>query len=163
MRKLFKRKTQNNIGLALNAPWTKYYGEDVPKSITDVLGHKNGEIIDTIILDIVNNSYGKPYIMMSDKVYKAVMELKNFNYEHIYSKANTPEEREYFRKGFNLLFNKYLNDIENKNKKSVIYTDFLCTKKDIYLDNTNPKRMVIDFLAGMTDEYFHKQYEDLIK
>lgn len=32
MRKLFKRKTQNNIGLALNAPWTKYYG-DVPKSI----------------------------------------------------------------------------------------------------------------------------------
>ncbi len=32
MRKLFKRKTQNNNGIALNAPWTKYYG-DIPKNI----------------------------------------------------------------------------------------------------------------------------------
>ena len=137
--------------------------EDVPKNITDILGHKNGEIIDTIILDIVNNSYGKPYIKMSDDVYKAMMDLKKFNSEYIYSKANTEEEIEYYRKGFNLLFDKYLNDIETNNKKSAIYRDFLKTKKDIYLNNTSNKRMVIDFLAGMTDEYFHKQYEALTK
>ena len=32
VRKLFKRKTQSNNEIALNAPWTKYYG-DVPKNI----------------------------------------------------------------------------------------------------------------------------------
>ena len=136
---------------------------DVPKEIIDVLGTKNGEIIDSIILDIVTHSYGKPYIEMSEEVFNAMMSLKKFNKEHIYSKANTPEEIEYYRKGFNLLYDKYLNDIETDNKESEIYKDFLKDKKPIYLDNTNHKRMVIDFLAGMTDEYFHKQYEELIK
>ena len=136
---------------------------DVPKEIINVLGTKNGEIIDSIILDIVTHSYGKPYIEMSDEVFNAMMSLKKFNKEHIYSKANTTDEIEYYRKGFNLLYDKYLNDIETDNKESEIYKDFLKDKKPIYMENTNHKRMVIDFLAGMTDEYFHKQYEALIK
>ncbi|MBR4262074.1 MAG: HD domain-containing protein [Bacilli bacterium] len=136
--------------------------EDIPKEIIDVLGTKNGEIIDSIILDIVTHSYGKPYIEMSESVFNAMMSLKNFNKERIYSKANTKEEIEYYRKGFNLLFDKYLKDIETNNKDSAIYKDFLKDKKPIYKDNTSSKRMVIDFLAGMTDEYFHKKYEELI-
>ena len=137
--------------------------EDIPKDVVKVLGTKNNEMIDTIIHDIIYNSYGKPYIMMSDNIYKAIMNLKNFNYRNIYLKANTPEEIEYYRKGFNLLFDKYLKDIETNNHDSAIYKDFLIDKKDVYLKNTNPKRMVIDYLAGMTDEYFHKKYEELIK
>ena len=136
--------------------------EDIPKEIIDVLGTKNGEIIDSIILDIVTHSYGKTYIEMSESVFNAMMSLKNFNKERIYSKANTEEEIEYYRKGYNLLFDKYLKDIETNNKDSAIYKDFLKDKKPIYKDNTSSKRMVIDFLAGMTDEYFHKKYEELI-
>lgn len=137
--------------------------EDIPKDIISVLGTKNSEIINTIIIDIVSNSYGKPYIMMSDKVYNAMINLKKFNYENIYSKANTKEEIDYYRKGFNLLFDKYLDDIEKSNKDSAIYKDFLINKNNIYLKNTNHKRMVIDYIAGMTDDYYHNKYEELIK
>lgn len=132
--------------------------EQIPENIKKVLGDNNRDIIATINNDIINNSYGKPYIKMSDEVYKAIVELKQFNYENIYSKANTQEEIEYYTRGFNLLFEKYLKDIEYNNEDSEIYHDFLNTKTDTYKNNTVPKRIVIDFLAGMTDEYFISKY-----
>lgn len=132
--------------------------EELPKEITNVLGNTNSSIVNTIVIDIVNNSYGKDYIKMSDEVYKALVDLKQFNYDHIYIKSNTKEQIEFYTKGFNVLFSKYLSDIENNNENSEIYRDFLSTKLPIYMDNTNHKRMVIDFLAGMTDEYFLDKY-----
>ena len=39
----------------------------------------------TKILDIVENSYNKPYIKLSDEVYNAINNLKDFNYEKIYN------------------------------------------------------------------------------
>lgn len=136
--------------------------EQIPKSIKDVLGDNNPQIIATIIDDIINNSYGKPYIKMSDKVYRAIVDLKKFNYENIYNKANTKEELEYYNKGFNLLFDKYLKDIEYNNEESDIFKDFLKNKEQVYFDNTNSKRMVIDFLAGMTDDYFRDRCRKIV-
>ena len=136
--------------------------EQIPKSIKDVLGDNNPQIIATIIDDIINNSYGKPYIKMSDKVYRAIVDLKKFNYENIYNKANTKEELEYYNKGFNLLFDKYLKDIEYNNEESDIFKDFLKYKKEAYFNNTNSKRMVIDFLAGMTDDYFRDRCRKIV-
>lgn len=135
--------------------------DQIPDSIKDVLGDNNRDIIATINNDIINNSYGKPYIKLSDSVYKAILELKDFNYKYIYNKANTNEEVEYYTKGFNLLFDKYLKDIEYNKKDSVIYTEFLNHKNSDYLNNTVPKRQVLDFLAGMTDEYFMNRYKEL--
>lgn len=130
--------------------------EDVPSHIREVLGTTNKEIVNTIILDIVTNSYNKPYIKLSDSVYKAIFDLKKFNYEHIYSKANTKEELEFYKNGMNDLFNKYLDDINYKNYDSDIYTIFLNAMNVSYINNTNSKRMVIDYIAGMTDDYFVK-------
>ena len=135
--------------------------EELPSNITDVLGSTNSEIINSIIIDIVNNSYDKPYIKMSDNIYHALMELKDFNYKNIYSKAMTKEQNEYYKKGFELLYKKYLEDVENNNKSSDIYKDFLHDKIDEYINNTNHKRMVIDYIAGMTDEYFFRKYKEV--
>lgn len=135
--------------------------EQIPENIKRVLGDNNRDIIASLIADIINNSFGKPYIKMSEEVYQAIKELKDFNYEHIYSKANTNEEVEYYTKGFNMLFDKYVKDIENKNKDSEIYKEFLDWKNEDYLNNNNPKRIVIDFLAGMTDEYFISKYQQI--
>lgn len=135
--------------------------DQIPENIKRVLGDNNRDIIATINADIINNSFGKPYIKMSDEVYKAIVELKDFNYKNIYSKANTKEEEEYYRRGFNLLYSNYLKDIESNRKDSDIYIDFLNNMNDEYMKNTNSKRMVIDFLAGMTDEYFISKYKQL--
>lgn len=128
--------------------------EEVPKNIREVLGTTNKEIVNTIILDIVTNSLEKPYIKLSDSVYHAIFDLKKFNYEHIYSKANTKEQLSFYKEGMIALYNKYLKDIETHNLNSDIYQIFLNQMDDQYIKNTNPKRMVIDYLAGMTDEYF---------
>jgi len=53
-----------------------------------------------------------------------------------------------------LLFDKYLSDLENNNKDSEIVKVYLDLADSKYLADTNPKRIVIDFIAGMTDEYF---------
>lgn len=127
--------------------------KEIPDIIKDTLGITNSEIVNTIIMDIIENSLDKPYIKMSDKVYKAIFELKKFNYEYIYSKANTKERIAYYDKGMNLLFDKYLNDIITNNTDSEIYTAYLNYSNNEYLKE-NPKRIVIDFIAGMTDAFF---------
>ena len=52
--------------------------EDVPENIKNVLGTTNKEIVNTIILDIVANSFDKPYIKLSDSIFKAIFDLKEF-------------------------------------------------------------------------------------
>lgn len=128
--------------------------EEVPNNIKEVLGTTNREIVNTIILDIVANSLNKPYIKLSDQVYKAIFDLKEFNYEYIYSKANTEAELSFYTKGMNMLFKKYLNDINEHLTDSDIYITYLNDMCKDYINNTNSKRIVIDYIAGMTDEYF---------
>ena len=128
--------------------------EDIPESIRKTLGTTNREIVNTITQDIINNSLGKDYIKLSDDIFKAIFELKKFNYQNIYDKANTKEQLEYYEKGMNMLFDKYLSDLENNNKDSEIVKVYLDLADSKYLADTNPKRIVIDFIAGMTDEYF---------
>jgi len=128
--------------------------EDIPESIRKTLGTTNREIVNTITEDIINNSLGKDYIKLSDDIFKAIFELKKFNYQNIYDKANTKEQLEYYEKGMNMLFDKYLSDLENNNKDSEIVKVYLDLADSKYLADTNPKRIVIDFIAGMTDEYF---------
>ena len=136
---------------------------ELPKSIGDILGNSNRDIINTIILDIIENSIGKDYISMSPKVYKAIKDLKEFNYQNIYSKSMTDETRKYLKNGFYQLFNYFLEQIKQKNMKSIIYKEFLKDMDESYLNNTTDERKVIDFIAGMTDEYFLYQYKKIQK
>ncbi len=135
--------------------------EDLPKQITEILGSTNKEIINTIILDIIDNSMNKPYLKLSDDVYNAILLLKKFNYQNIYSKSLTKEEIEYYRLGMNNLYSKYLNDIINQNKNSIIFKIFLDSQDKSYLEKTSDKRKVIDFISGMTDDFFKEEIERL--
>lgn len=134
--------------------------EELPKSITNVLGSNNREIVNTIILDIINNSVGKNYIKLSDKVLNAMKELKKFNYEHIYYKANSKEDIEYYTRIFNELFIYYLENIDNS--KCSINNVFLKSMDKDYLNSTSNERKVIDYLAGMTDDFIIREYEKFI-
>ena len=129
----------------------------VPKHIRNVLGDNNKDIINNIVLDIINESMDKPYIKMSDDVFKALFDLKKFNWINIYSKSMDSEEYNYYSNGMKLIYNTYLDDIKNNNRESIIYKEFLSTQSEEYLNNTDSKRQVIDFIAGMTDEYFLNQ------
>ena len=133
----------------------------VPKEITDVLGHTNREIVNTITLNIIYNSIGKPYLKLSDEVYKAIIKLKKFNYKNIYYKANTEETLEHYKKIFNELFLYYRDNIDDK--ECSINKIFLSNMSEKYLNNTSITRKVIDYLAGMTDDFIIKEYDLMIQ
>ena len=128
--------------------------EEIPENIRKVLGNNNREIINSIILDIVKNSYGKNSIILSKKVFSAINELKKFNYSKIYNNANTSKELAYYKESINKLYYTLLEDLENNKKKSIVYKSFLNNMSDKYIENTCNKKIVIDFIAGMTDDYF---------
>jgi len=125
---------------------------DLPKDITDILGNSNREIINTITIDIIKESMNKPYIKLSDEVFQAFLKLKRFNYENIYIKSMSDKERDYYREGIKKLFQHYLRALESKDKSNIIYDIFLNTQTDNYVESTSNKRVVLDFIAGMTDE-----------
>ena len=135
--------------------------EDIPKSMNDTLGTTNKEIVNTIITDIVTNSINKPYIKLSDKVFNAINELKEYNYKEIYNKSETKENLEYYKEGFNKLYLKYLEDLNNNNQESIICELFLKGMNKDYITNTDKKQIVIDFIAGMTDDFFLNEYKSI--
>lgn len=135
--------------------------KDVPSNITSVLGTNNKEIVNAIILDVIKNSIDEngevKYIKLSDDVYQAIKDLMDFNYKNIYNKANSKEQIAMYGEMFNYLFETYINDLENNNQDSSIFKLFLNTMNEEYKKNTNA-RIVIDYIAGMTDDYFANEY-----
>ena len=132
---------------------------EIPKSISEVLGNSNRSIVNTLVTDLINNSYGKKYLEFSDEVYNALMDLFVFNYKNIYNKANSLERLDYYDKVFNSLYSKYLEDLTNKNLDSSIYTVFLNKMSNDYKKETSKQRMIIDYISLMTDEFLIKEYE----
>ena len=58
---------------------------------------------------------------------------------------------------FNVLFERYLEDLEKGNQASIIFTEYLRGMSEEYLKTTKPPEIVRDFIAGMTDQYFLRQ------
>lgn len=133
--------------------------DDIPYDIKEVLGNNNREIINTIVLDIINNSLDKPYIMMSDKIYGVVNKLLEFNYKYIYFKSTSNEQIDNYRKMFNKLFNIFLKHLKENDISQDIYTLFLNTMSSNYITNNSYERIVVDYISGMTDDFFLRSYE----
>lgn len=131
---------------------------DLPKEITDILGYNNKDIINTIVLDIINNSMDKDYLKMSPSIYKSLVNLKRFNYNNIYEKANSKEKIAEYKLMFETVFNRCLEQLKIGDKKALIYVNFINNMSYDYLSKNSHERIVIDYIAGMTDDYFIKEY-----
>lgn len=135
---------------------------ELPETILKILGNKNSDIISTLVLDIIKNSINKPYITMSKEITNALNDLQKFNYENIYYKVLTQEQKEFYKKMFETVFNKNLEYLENKKTETNIYKVYLNNMPQEYKNNTTNQRIVIDYIAGMTDDYFTKEYNKII-
>ena len=136
---------------------------DIPANITKLLGNNNGQIIDTLVKDIVENSYEQGYIKMSDEISNALRELKSFNYKNIYLNDVIKNEMNKISYGFKILFETYLEDIEkDRRDNSNIFDHFLVSKNEDYITNTNIYEKVRDFIASMTDRYFKQELERIV-
>jgi dGTPase len=132
---------------------------DIPEECRRVLGETNGTIVYSLVEDLASNSLGKPYVCFSDEVAEALKRLKEFNRERIYSGDLPWKQTPKIELMFDLLFEKYLNDLARKDDGSEIYGEYLKGMSAEYTQNTSEPEIVRDFMAGMTDEYFMFQCE----
>jgi len=130
------------------------------KSCKDV----NWAIIDTFVKDVINNSYDKDGISFSEGVAECVKELKEFNYKFIYNRQELHEEDEKIEKMFEFMFNRFLNDYEQENQKSLLFKDMIEPEwiSREYKESVKPAELVRDYLAGMTDRYFNYVFQSLV-
>lgn len=136
----------------------KFNIESIPQNVKEVLGTSNAQIMNSIILDIIENSYNKPYIEMSDKVYNAISTLKEFNYKNIYKKAVSNNIRKKYEEIFYTLYDVYEKAIKNNDINNNINLSYLKNMSNEYLENTSISQKIIDYLAGMTDNFIEKEY-----
>lgn len=136
--------------------------KDLPKEIVDVLGVHNRDIINTIIMDVIEESIGKNSISISKPIFEAMKKLKKFNMEHIYVKANPKENWERYENMFRCVFDHCMEDLILDRRNGSIFQDFLNYKNETYLSCSNARK-VIDYIAGMTDDYLLKLYSDYRK
>lgn len=116
--------------------------DDLPREHIKVLGESHKDRINTMILDIIEESWNKPYVMMSPCISKATVGLRDFLFEYIYlgSKAKKEEEKiEYIMRELYMYLIKNPKEINN-----VILENISC-------DNIH--RSACDYIAGMTDRY----------
>lgn len=130
---------------------------DMPKDCTQVLGDTNGTIVYNLVEDLITNSLEKPYVSFSNQVGEALRRLKKFNEERIYKNYRVKEQTSKIRLMFELLFEKYFQDLETGNEESDIYRKFLDGISLEYRERTPLAGIVRDFIAGMTDDYFLNQ------
>lgn len=130
---------------------------DLPGSCVEVLGNTNGKIVFTLVTDVIRNSLGQPGVAFSKPVSDALRILKQFNYDRIYSNPAIKKDVGRIQKLFDLLFERFVDDIRRPNPASPVHSHFIEGMSDEYRESHRPEEIVRDFIAGMTDQYFLNQ------
>lgn len=139
--------------------------EDLPQNISSVLGNTNSSIINILISDIVANSFDKPYLKLSENIYSALKEMLDFNYKNIYKNPLIKDEDFKIKNMFVTLYDKYSKHISINYYSSEIYKDYLSSFDPSYInkyDKGNIGRVIIDYISGMTDNYFNARFTEFI-
>ena len=132
------------------------------------IGSYNAEIINNLIVNIVENSYKKPYIKMDEEHFAALKKAKADNYELIYKNDSVKSAmRETVQPMMARVYERLLSDLVNGNFDSPIFTHHISFvnkahyKRDIPYEETEPNQLVTDYIASMTDDYFVDLYSHL--
>lgn len=127
--------------------------EQIPSKFINELGDSHGKRINSMIIDIIKTSISNDKVTMSSNMSKTTAELREFLFENVYYNkvAKSEEEKatfiiekifEYYTKHFEFLPEFYLK-IYNEN------------------NNFSKDEVIKDYIAGMTDRYAMKVFEDL--
>lgn len=129
------------------------------------IGTYNAEIINNLMVNIIENSYGKPYIRMDEAHFEALKKAKADNYLLIYKKDSVRSELENtVRPMMERMYQRLLSDLISGRKDSPVFThhiDYINKahyKRDIPYEETEPDQIVVDYVASMTDDYFTDLY-----
>ncbi len=133
----------------------------------NAIGIYNAQIINNMIVNIVENSYGKNYIKMDDEHFQALKKAKDDNYKLIYKQETVGEAYKTVKPMMAELYEKLLDDLKSGNKASPIFAHHISYvneahyKREIPYEETEMNQIVVDYIASMTDDYFIDIYNHL--
>lgn len=129
--------------------------------VNEGIGSINAEIINNLVVNIIENSYGKPYIKMDSEHFDALRSTKRDNYQMIYGRDTSRVQLAHSVKPMmEEIFCQLLDDLKAGNKNSPIYTHHIDYLNQVHYtrtvpyENTEPNQIVVDYIASMTDDYF---------
>jgi dGTPase len=135
--------------------------ESLPREITEVLGNKNGKIVDTLIKDLVNNSIDKETLNFSSEVFEALNRLKDWNYKNIYLNPKKSTQDAKIKAMFQTVLEECLEELGSGKKVTGINHWFNSMSAE-YKESTPKPRVVADYVAGMTDDYLMNAYKEIV-
>jgi len=120
--------------------------QDLPQECLLALGQKHGVRINTMVTDIVQNSWGKELIQMSSSVQEATDSLRTYLFDRVYIGSSAKREEEKTQRLIKELFHFFCENPEKippgmKNLEDA------------------QERWACDYIAGMTDRYIVCQYQ----
>lgn len=142
-------------------------GVELPEIVVKRLGKTNGEIINTLVVDLIKTTQKLEGEGMgfSDDIFEAMKVMMNFNYEMIYKSDLLAGYTKYYTRLLNLVVD-YLDDLYKKNgtekegylkEKNMLSAGFyntLTEMEDRYKEyDGNTDRIVLDYVSGMTDNF----------
>ena len=126
--------------------------EGLPAEMTDVLGHSVRERLNTLIHDVIDNSMGRPAIVMSTDRERAMKALRVYMFENLY--LNPVPKRE-DHKAQSLLKDLYRYYLDKPEELPEEYRQMRSRRHD------SVERVVCDYIAGMSDGYAIAVFEEL--
>ncbi len=142
----------------------------VEESVYDhtLIGSINAEIINNLVVNIIENSYGKPYIKLDKAHFDALRTAKRDNYTRIYESAATRAKLDVTAKPMmGEIYGQLLEDLRRNNTHSPVFRhhiDYVSGthyKRERPYSETAPDQIVVDYIASMTDDYFIDLYRYL--
>lgn len=121
---------------------------DLPELAATILGHTHSRRINTMVCDIVSCSGAKPTIAMSPAIIRAANSLRQFLFDKVYNPSLATKDAEEARRTIHLLYSYFLRH-EDK-----LPPEFAS------LANTRERKLV-DYIAGMTDQYALRLAEEI--
>lgn len=147
---------------------------DLPKTVTNTLGKNNKQIISRLVADIVAKSRGKDQIAVGARVCNALVTLYNFSRKAIYQHPTVAGRFSQVDAAMRFVFEQLLILVRSakgskKAWKGLEHREEECIKvlvaflgKDLRdWRELRPARLVIDFIAGMTDSFLIESFKEL--
>lgn len=151
--------------------------DDIPKVLREELGHANGKIIGTFLENIIKESKDKNYIAIPNKYGELMKQLIDFNYSNIYHSEKSEGYRKQAKQTLLLLYDDLLALVKNtqrlKNysvddRSPTIYKllkdyceEYCNNGTKIYTEDEPDEIIALDFVAGMTDTFAVRSFEEL--
>ncbi|MBI4284375.1 MAG: deoxyguanosinetriphosphate triphosphohydrolase [Chloroflexi bacterium] len=130
-------------------------GEDLPAPAITVLGHSVSERINTMVADIVRNSWAvrrpgcwRPGITMSPEIVEAMNTLRDFLFDRVYNASSTEKTVEGARETVRRLY-RYFSEHPDR------------LPLEFRHDSQDALRGVLDYIAGMTDQFALRLAEEV--